>query len=200
MKIKTSTVATITSRYEAVKSCLDEQTRRRFLAAEALSAGYGGIKTVAMATGHSTSMISNGVAELLNDKRPLFNRVRRVGAGRKPVTEVYPGILDALKALVEARLCGDPMSPMQWVSSSCRHLADALTAQGMKVTHTTVRMLLAQLGYTLQGCRKTLESKQHPDRNAQFEHIEKRIGEHRQSGDPLLSVDTKKRENRQLQQ
>lgn len=198
MKIKPCTVAAISSRYAAVKSCLDEQSRRRFLASEAIAAGYGGIKTVAMATGHSTGMIAHGVAELLNDKPPLWGRVRQSGGGRKPITEIYPGILAALQELVEARLCGDPMSPMQWVSSSCRHLADALTAKGMKVTHTTVRMLLEQLGYTLQGCRKTLESKQHPDRNAQFEYIEKRVAEHRKSDDPLLSVDTKKREDRQL--
>lgn len=194
MKIKPSTISAISTRYASVKSGLDEQTRRRFLAAEAIAAGYGGVKTVALATGHSTSTVLKGKAELESGKQPLWGRVRQKGAGRRPITEVYPGILEELKALVEARLCGDPMSPMQWVSSSCRHLADALTANGMKVTHTTVRMLLAdELGYTLQGCRKTLESKQHPDRNAQFEHIEKRVAEHRKSGDPLLSVDTKKK-------
>ena len=193
MKIKPSTIAAISTRYEAVKSSLDEQSRRRFLAAEAIAAGYGGVKSAALASGHSVSMVLSGKAELANGKPPLVGRVRRKGAGRKPITEVYPGIVDELKALVESRLCGDPMSPMQWVSSSCRHLADALTAKGMKVTHTTVRMLLEELGYTLQGCRKTLESKQHPDRNAQFGHMEKRVEEQLKSGDPLLSADTKKK-------
>ncbi len=185
----------IRCRYEALVSYLDERGRRLFAAAEARAAGRGGIALVSEITGIAPSTIGRGLAEL-DGRQPAaaVNRVRRRGGGRKPATEQQPGLLAALKALVEPVERGDPERPLRWVSKSYRHLADALQELGYSISYRSIAALLAELGYSLQGNAKTREGSAHPDRDGQFEEIARQVSAFLAAGEPVISVDTKKKE------
>jgi transposase len=183
----------IQSKYENLAGELDERARRRWAAVEALSLGRGGIAAVAKATSISDRTIRNGVRELREGDALPAGRQRRVGAGRK-AKKTHPGLLDALERLVEPATRGDPQSPLKWTCKSTRELSRELKKRGYTVSHSTVARLLKDAGYSLQSNRKTIEGKQHPDRNAQFEYISRRIKSQQRTGQPALSVDTKKKE------
>jgi transposase len=172
---------------------LDERQRRLLMGAEAQILGHGGIRTVARAAGKSETTVRKGMDELAAGDAPL-GKVRRSGGGRKKTAEVDPGLRSALLALVEPDMRGDPMSPLRWTTKSTRKLAQELTGQGHRVSADTVGDLLREEGFSLQGNAKTLEGKQHPDRDAQFRYINEQARAHRDAGDPVISVDTKKKE------
>jgi hypothetical protein len=157
-------------RWDTVGSKLDERGRRLFAAAEARTAGWGGLAIVSRITGLARSTINRGEDDL--DAVPLAKgQVRRAGGGRKAVSETNVGLVPALKRLVEPATLGDPMRPLIWVSKSMDKLADALTAMGHPISADTVRKELVKLGFSRQYNRKAEEGAKHPDRNAQFEHI-----------------------------
>ncbi len=184
----------IRDKYLAIFSDLDERGRRRWAAAEARSLGWGGIIAVAMATGISDRTIRNGIRELDDPDALPPDRQRKPGAGRRSREEEEPGLIEALEALIEPVSRGDPMSPLRWTCKSTRVLADELQDQGFVISSTKVGALLKSQGYSLQSNRKTIEGKQHPDRNAQFEHIARRVKARQRCGEPAISVDTKKKE------
>ena len=171
---------------------LDERGRRLVAAAEAFAAGYGGIAAVATATGMAPSTIGRGLKELAQDEPS--ERVRRPGAGRKPAIAKDPRLLPDLEALVEPTTRGDPQAPLRWTCKSVRRLAQALQAQGHQVSRTLVAELLNAAGYSLQGNRKTKEGDSHPDRDAQFAHINTQVAAALAEQQPVISVDTKKKE------
>jgi hypothetical protein len=184
----------VREKYLAILADLDERGRRRWAAAEARSLGWGGVAAVAAATGLSDRTIRTGIQEL-NDPHALSaDRQRRQGGGRKSRHQEQPGLVAALEAIVESGTRGDPQLPLRWTCKSTRTLARALRKQGFQVSHTTVSHLLRSRGYSLQSNRKTREGQQHPDRNAQFEHIGRRVRTQLRGGQPALSVDTKKKE------
>jgi hypothetical protein len=188
-------VASIKLRYEALSPVLDERGRRRFAAAEALTAGWGGIAAVSEATGIARSTIGYGLRELRGEASDsAFGGIRRKGAGRKPLTQTDPTLLGDLERLVDPATRGDPMSPLKWTSKSLRNLASALCAMGHRVGHDVVGTLLKTLGYSLQGNRKTIEGSSHVDRDAQFQHIARTVKDAITAGQPAISVDTKKKE------
>src|SRR5712672_1285554 len=162
----------IRERFSAVAPFLDERGRRLVAAAEAFAAGYGGITAVAMATGVAPSTIGRGLKELAQDEPS--ERIRRPGAGRKRTISKDPTLLADLEKLLEPTTRGDPQSPLRWTCKSVRNLAAELQAQGHQVSHMLVAELLHQQKYSLQANRKTKEGSSHPDRNAQFEHINAR--------------------------
>ena len=173
---------------------LDERGLRLMAAAEARAAGYGGIAAVARATGIARSTIGRGLADLDQPALPP-GQVRRAGSGRKPVQEKDPTLLADLRRLVEPATHGDPMRPLLWVSKSHAKLADALYAMGHPISPNTVgKLLREELGYSRQTNRKTLEGARHPDRDSQFAHINARACTFREAGQPVISVDTKKKE------
>jgi hypothetical protein len=188
----------IAEKYEALRDVMDERMRRLWAATEARALGYGGVTTVARAVGLTRPTITAGMKEL-GDARQLVrlapkHRVRRPGAGRPRVIDIDAGLRPALEELVEPATRGHPMSPLRWTCKSVRTLAAELTRQGHAVSHQTVGEALHALGYSLQANRKTREGAEHPDRNAQFEHIARRAKEFQQRGQPVISVDTKKKE------
>ena len=188
-------VAAIKLRYAALSPVLDERGRRRFAAAEALTAGWGGIAAVSAATGIARSTIGYGLRELRGEAPDsALGGVRRKGAGRKPLTQTDPTLLSDLERLVDPDTRGDPMSPLKWTSKSLRNLAAALCAMGHRIGHDSVAALLKTLGYSLQGNRKTLEGSHHVDRDAQFVHIAETVQAAITAGQPAISVDTKKKE------
>jgi hypothetical protein len=173
---------------------LDERGRRLWAAVEARSHGRGGIAAVVRATGISESTVTRGLAELASGEVLQAGRVRRPGAGNKPVTETHPGIEKALERLVEGGTRGDPQSPLRWTSKSAAKLAEGLRELGHDVAGRTVARLLRGMGYSLQANRKTLEGARHPDRDAQFEHINATVTAALATCQPVISVDAKKRE------
>src|SRR4051812_12383426 len=184
----------IRQRYEALQSFLDERGRRLWASAEAKAAGYGGIAAVAQVTGLAPSTIGRGLKDLA-DQSPLPpGRLRRPGAGRKPSVETDPQLRPALEALVEPTARGDPEAPLRWTCKSLRRLADELQAQGHRVSRTLVGTLLHDLGFSLQANAKTREGGRHPDRDAQFAFINAHVTRARAAGEPVISVDTKKKE------
>jgi len=187
-------VAAIKSRFEAVAPFLDERGRRLVAASEALAAGRGGVKAVCEATAVARSTIGRGLAELRGGENHLGGRVRRAGGGRKAAIDRHAGLLEALGELVQSAIRGDPQAALLWVSKSQRHLAGALAERGFVVSHKLVGRLLRHLGFTLQANRKTREGASHPDRNAQFEHINAQVSGFQAAGQPAISVDTKKKE------
>jgi len=173
---------------------LDERERRLFAASEANIAGYGGIAALARITGIAPSTIGRGRRDLAEDDRLESGRIRRPGGGRKSLVENDPGLVPALLALVEPTERGDPMSPLRWTCKSLRRLAAELCAQGHTVSHTVVGELLAQQHFSLQANSKTREGGTNPDRDAQFEHINHSVADALADHQPVISVDTKKKE------
>jgi transposase len=187
----------ISIRFQALSGVLDERMRRLVAAAEAEAIGYGGISIVSRATGVSRRAIRAGVKELQaseNAKPKPGQRIRKPGGGRKRTVDKDPTLLSDLEKLVEPGTRGDPESPLRWTCKSVRRLAQELQKMGHQTSHRMVAELLHELGYSLQANRKTLEGSSHPDRNAQFEHIEKKVQEYLGANNPVISVDTKKRE------
>ena len=193
MKRNVELEATIVAKYVAVAPMLDERTRRRWAAAESVAIGYGGDALVSSATGLARETIRKGRREIASGQTPT-DRLRAAGAGRPRIQEDQPGILPALEALVDPVTRGDPTSPLRWTCKSRAKLAAALTEQGWRVSSTTVGRLLRRLGYRLQSVRKRQEGTVHPDRNAQFEHINATADQFLTAGQPVISVDTKKKE------
>jgi len=184
----------IRERWLVVERELDERGRRMWAAAEARSHGWGGIAAVVRATGISEDTVRRGIAEVKSDDRAPAGRVRRPGAGRKPILEVDPDLPAALESLIDPVTRGDPESPLRWTSKSVVKLTDGLRRLGHAVHDSTVRLQVKALGYSLQGNRKTREGADHPDRDAQFEHIATVTGAALAANQPVLSVDTKKKE------
>jgi Rhodopirellula transposase DDE domain len=185
----------IRRRYEAVAPHLDERGLRLFAASEARAAGRGGIAAVSQTTGIARSTIGRGLRDLDSAASAWpSGRVRRSGGGRKAAVVEQPGLLEALTELISSAIRGDPQAALLWVSRSQRHLASQLAVRGYRVDHTVVGRLLKDMGFSLQANAKTREGSQHPDRNAQFEHINECVGRFRRTGQPAISVDTKKKE------
>jgi len=193
-------VERIRRKYEALASVMDERVTRLWLAAEAEAFGRGGVAIVTAATGIPHKRIVAGKRDLIELRlnppglQPRAQTVRRPGGGRKVLEAHDPELQVALDALIDPVTRGDPMSPLRWTSKSTRNLARELTAQGHPVSATKVRALLSAAGYSLQGNRKTREGTQHPDRNAQFEHINRQVKSFQAEHQPVISVDTKKKE------
>ncbi|MGR8007599.1 ISAzo13 family transposase [Streptomyces hypolithicus] len=185
--------AGLAAKFQALLPHLDERQRRLAMGAEARSLGHGGIRKVARAAGVREGTVSRGVAELEAGAAPL-GRTRREGGGRKRAVDLNPGLRPALLALVEPDMRGDPMSPLRWTTKSTRHLAGELTGQGHRISAETVADLLREEGFSLQGNAKTVEGRQHPDRDGQFRYISERAKDYQAAGDPVVSVDTKKKE------
>ena len=180
-------------RWETVGSTLDERGRRLFAAGEVRTAGWGGLAVVSRVTGLARSTINRGEDDL--DASPLpKGQVRRAGGGRKAVAENDPGLVPELKRLVEPDTLGDPMRPLIWVSKSMEKLAATLTEMGHPISADTVRKELVKLGFSRQSNRKADEGSKHPDRNAQFAHINAKVVAAQAAGQPVISVDTKKKE------
>jgi transposase/DNA-binding transcriptional regulator YdaS (Cro superfamily) len=182
-------------RFEAVLPHLNERQRRLVLGQEARMLGHGGVRAVAAAAGVSEATVRTGVFELEAGGEPLPDgRVRRPGGGRRPVEELDPGVVAALLALVEPDERGDPMSPLRWTVKSLRSLAEELARAGHPVSAPTVGRLLKQQGFSLQANAKTLEGTQHPDRDAQFRYLNDQVKAHEADGQPVISIDAKKKE------
>ena len=189
----------IQERFARLNDSLSERSRRLFAASEAMAFGFGGVAAVSRATGMSSATIRKGIQEsqAIESGRlePLATtRSRRAGGGRKKATDKDPTLLTDLQELVESTTRGDPECRLLWTARSLRNLALALQQQEHDVKKNTVARLLKQLGYSLQGNKKCLEGAQHPDRNAQFEHINEMVRAQLQANDPAISVDTKKKE------
>jgi hypothetical protein len=186
-------VTAIRQRYLALSPHLDERARRIFAATEAHTAGYGGIAAVSRATGIAASTIGRGLAELAVAAPLVPERVRRPGGGGKKLVEKDPTLLADLMAMVEPDARGDPMSPLRWTCKSLSQLASALVAKGHKIGRSAVGDLLHQQKFSLQANRKTREGENHPDRDAQFAHLNASVRDALADGEPVISVDTKKK-------
>ena len=184
----------IGERFRALAGELDERRRRLWAAAEARSCGRGGIAAVARATGISESTIRKGLRELDSGERLESGRVRRPGGGRRRLVDKDPTLREDLERLVADDSRGDPERPLRWTAKSVRTLAEGLRELGHQVSFRTVARLLRELGYRLQANAKTREGRQHPDRDAQFEHINQTVTAAIDAGQPVISVDTKKKE------
>jgi hypothetical protein len=181
------------ARLGEIRPFLDERAWRLLLGAEARAIGYGGQKLVAAAAGAKADTVARGARELESGVVP-DGRVRAVGAGRRPAEVVDPGLAPALEVLVAPATRGDPQSALRWTTKSTSHLADELGKAGHQVSADTVGRLLKRAGYSLQGNAKTVEGRQHPDRDAQFRYINERVAAFQAAGDPVVSVDAKKKE------
>ena len=189
----------VQKRFKLLQSHFNERTRRLWAAAEAQALGHGGAILVERCTGVSRRAIRMGMLELAQAAPPAENaprspRIRRPGGGRKKATAKNPELLAALLALVDPVTRGDPENPLRWTAKSVRRLSDELKKKGFSASHQLVSELLAAEGYSLQANAKTREGLSHPDRNAQFEHINKRILQAQAESQPVISVDTKKKE------
>ena len=189
-----SSVAALEKKFASVWPMLDERTRRIMAASEALAIGYGGITTVGRACGLSRKAIAKGIQEIKDGSFPGEGRIRREGAGRKKITTSDPKLLTALDRLIDPETRGDPESPLRWIWKSTRTLAVQLTRQNHPISHVKVAQLLHEQNYSLQGNRKTEEGEDHPDRDAQFRHINAHVKASLAAGRPVISVDTKKKE------
>jgi Rhodopirellula transposase DDE domain len=197
-------VETVRTKYELLRPLLNERIRRQWAACEALSLKRGGVTLVAEATGLSRTTISTGMRELreranlsmedeISEWEPV-ERIRRPGGGRHSLKENDPSVVRDLEALIEPTTRGDPQSPLRWTCKSSRKLAEALRGRGHDLSYQTVTLLLYELDYSLQANRKTREGSSHADRNAQFEHIHEQVCAFQRQGQPVVSVDTKKKE------
>lgn len=173
---------------------LNERQQRLLTAAVADALGYGGISTLSRITGMSRTTITSGCKELEDSEELCISKVRKKGGGRKKITDKDQTLMNDLESLIEPVTRGDPESPLRWSCKSTRKLAEELNNTDHDVSHVTVATLLSELGYSLQGNKKTIEGASHPDRNAQFEYINRMTQEYRQKGQPVISVDTKKKE------
>ena len=195
----TTTIDRVRQKYVALSPVMDERMRRQWAAAEASALGWGGVTAVAAATGLARNTIAVGLCELghrqAHPDEPVCLRIRAPGGGRKPLTETDPGLTRALDALVDPATRGHPESPLCWTCKSTSNLAEELQRQGHPVTDRTVATLLKRAGYSLQSNRKTKEGSSHPDRNAQFESINTRAIAFQRRHQPVVSVDTKKKES-----
>jgi len=193
-------ISSVRQKYEALAPLLHEKARRCWAACEALSLGRGGISLVAAATDLSRPTIRRGITELQagdhDPDGPHGNpqRIRRAGGGRYTIAATDRTLIRDLKRLIDPATRGDPMSPLLWTCKSTRNLTDALLGLGHDLSHQTVGRLLVELGYSLQANRKTEEGQDHPDRDAQFEHINAQVRAFQRRGQPVISVDTKKKE------
>jgi transposase len=187
-------LSSIKQRFDAIRLVLDERGRRLVAAAEAKALGRGGIAAGARATGVSRLVIRQGLRELESTETPGPGRVRREGGGRKRLVDKDATLLRDLEGLVEPTTRGDPESALRWTCKSVRRLAEELKRLGHQVSYSVVAELLGDLGYSLQANRKTKEGASHPDRNAQFEHINRKVKRFRSTKQPVISVDTKKKE------
>jgi hypothetical protein len=185
--------ATIVSKYAVVAPVLNERARRLWAASESRAIGYGGDALVSAATGLARETIRNGRREIERGAE-FMGGVRRAGAGRPRIQKTQPGVKEALEQLVDPLTRGDPMSPLRWTCKSRAKLAATLTNDGWTVSSTTVGRLLHELGYRLQSVRKSREGTSHPDRNEQFEHINSTAASFLRRRQPVISVDTKKKE------
>lgn len=185
-------------KFAALNPVFDERVRRQWAAAEALAYGWGGVSAVSRATGLSIDTIRKGMGELsLRDTEPdacVQARVRSPGGGRRRLDERDPELAPALEWLVDPATRGDPQSPLRWTCKSTSRLAEEMTQAGHPISAGTVATLLKKQGYSLQGNRKTKEGTQHPDRDAQFAHINATVKRFQQQGQPVISVDAKKKE------
>jgi hypothetical protein len=184
----------LTRRFEVLRPHLSELQRRLWLGAEAAELGPGGVALVAQAVGVAPDTVRRGRAEAQEIDPATVVRSRRPGGGRKRAEEHDPGLVAALEALIDPVTRGDPMSPLRWTSKSTRTLARTLTEGGHKVSDFVVRRLLGELGYSLQANAKTTEGSQHPDRDAQFGYLNDQVHQHMEASNPVVSVDTKKKE------
>jgi hypothetical protein len=193
-----ATIERIRAKYIALSPVMDERVRRHWAATEAMALGWGGITIAARATGLARNTIATGVRELAQRSTrsdvSIDVRLRRPGGGRKPIAETDPLLLRALEELVDPATRGHPESPLRWTCKSTAKLAEQLTQENHPVTDRTVARLLKQAGYSLQANRKTREGSSHPDRNAQFEYINKQVSAFQRRNQPVISVDTKKKE------
>jgi len=180
-------------KFRAAWPHLDERTRRIMAASEAVSLGYGGISIVSRACGLSRKAIHKGMHELENGE-PLVGRIRRAGAGRKSITQSAPELVQTLEGLIDEQTRGDPESPLRWICKSTRVIAQELAEQDHPISHVKVAQILHDLDYSLQSNRKTEEGADHPDRDAQFRHINLTVKRSLRQGLPVISVDTKKKE------
>jgi hypothetical protein len=181
-------------KFAAVWPLLDERARRLMAASEAMALSYGGVSAIHRACGLSRKAIANGIKEIRGRVVLEPGRIRRRGAGRKRLTDRDPGLLAALDRLVEPGTRGDPESPLRWVCKSTRVLARELTRRRHRISHVKVAQVLHEEGFSLQGTRKTEEGSEHPDRDRQFRHINATVKKALKAGDPVISVDTKKKE------
>lgn len=187
----------VAKRFKSLSWAMDERMRRLYGAAEAQALGYGGISAVSEATGISRRALTQGIKELASEASPAGQakgRQRRAGGGRKAATVSNPKLLLALEALIEPSTRGDPQSPLRWTCRSLRELAESLARQGHAISYRVVGELLKQLGYSLQANRKTLEGGAHVDRDAQFQFIHRQVQAYQRAAQPVISVDTKKKE------
>ena len=185
---------TIRAKYLLLEPSFNERSRRLWAAAEVKVAGRGGFSAVVRATGISRTTLAKACRELEAEEPLPPERIRRPGGGRKSTETSNPELLHALKRLVEPTTRGDPESPLRWTCKSTRRIAEELRRQGYDVSYVTVARLLADADYSLQANKKTKEGSRHPDRNAQFEYINSRVTRQLKSGNPVISVDTKKKE------
>lgn len=188
-----NTLAELTAKFRAIWPLLDERTRRLTAASEAKALGYGGVSLVRRACGLSRPAIRRGIREI-EAGVTWGSRIRRPGGGRKPITQSDPQLGDRLEAMIEEQTRGDPESPLRWTCKSTRVIAQALTRHKHPVSHSKVAQMLHDLGYSLQGNRKTEEGEDHPDRDVQFRHINAAVKQYLRRVWPVISVDTKKKE------
>jgi len=186
----------IKKKFELIAPHLNERERRLWAAAEAIAIGRRGVGIVVNATQISNPTVRKGIAELKKDNHEMTTskRIRKAGGGRKPTTETYPNIKNDLLELLESATRGDPMSPLRWSAKSTRNLAGELKKKGYTISHVVVAKLLKEMGYSLQANKKTREGSKNPDRNAQFEYINNKAIEFLNDKNPVISVDTKKKE------
>jgi hypothetical protein len=184
------TLAKVTQKLRSVWPLLDERTRRIMAANEAIALGYGGVSLVRRACGLSRKAISKGIHEIEEGFAPLPGRIRRPGAGRKPITASDPRLVETLEEMIDYQTRGDPESPLRWICKSTRTIASELGQRNHPVSHMKVAQILHDLDYSLQSNRKTEEGQDHPDRNAQFRHINAAVKRCLTRGIPVISVDT----------
>jgi transposase len=186
--------AAIKRRFEQVAGKLNERARRLVAASEAMALGWGGISAVSRATGLSRKAISHGIQELQEEDGVAEGRIRRIGGGRKKTVSKDASLQEDLERLVEPVTRGDPESPLRWTCKSVRKLAEELRMLGHQVSHELVSQVLHELGYSLQANRKTREGGTHQDRDAQFAHLNAQAEAFLAAGEPVVSVDAKKKE------
>src|SRR3972149_8147686 len=186
--------AVLRQKFASVWGLLDERTRRIMAANEALSLGYGGVSLVNRACGLSRNAIARGIEEITDGSSPGVGRIRRAGAARRPITARAPRLLAALDRLIDPDTRGDPESPLRWICKSTRTLAAQLTTHHHPISHVTLAALLHEQDFSLQSNPKTEEGEDHPDRDAQFRHINASVKQALAAGVPVISVDTKKKE------